>query len=216
MTLDEISTRLEGVQKNGNGYVARCPAHEDHNPSLSVSAGQDGRVLLKRHAGCSLDAICGALRIEPKDLFAERNGHAEPRGRIVAEYSYEAEDGTELFQVVRLEPKSFRQRHKVNGEWIWNRNGVRPVLFRLPKVLKAVKAGLPVCITEGEKDVLTLEKRGFTATCNPAGLESGRTPTRRAWRARTSGSCRTPTSPAASTRNWSRLSCTARRKACMS
>jgi DNA-binding transcriptional regulator YiaG len=37
--------RLDLVRKSGKGWMARCPAHEDRTPSLSVSEGDDGRVL---------------------------------------------------------------------------------------------------------------------------------------------------------------------------
>ena len=37
-----ILSRLEGVRKVGNGWVALCPAHDDHNPSLSIGFGSDG------------------------------------------------------------------------------------------------------------------------------------------------------------------------------
>ena len=37
---------LDGVQESGSGWSARCPAHDDYNPSLSVAEGDDGRVLL--------------------------------------------------------------------------------------------------------------------------------------------------------------------------
>lgn len=49
MTLEEILSRLEGV-KGGNGqYSARCPAHDDHNASLSVASGENGEILLYCH-----------------------------------------------------------------------------------------------------------------------------------------------------------------------
>ena len=45
-------------RKAGDGWSACCPAHDDRNPSLSISAGSDGRALLKCHAGCTVDAVC--------------------------------------------------------------------------------------------------------------------------------------------------------------
>ena len=67
--LQEVLSRLEGVKRSGDGYIARCPAHEDRRPSLSITEGEDGRVLLKCHAGCDLDAILAALGLEKRDLF---------------------------------------------------------------------------------------------------------------------------------------------------
>ena len=61
MTLEEILSRLEGV-KGGNGqYSARCPAHDDHNASLSVASGENGEILLYCHKECEFDDIVKAL-----------------------------------------------------------------------------------------------------------------------------------------------------------
>jgi len=63
MTLDGVLTRLTQVRKSGKGWMAQCPAHEDTNPSLSVSEGYEGRVLLKCFAGCSFRDIAKALNL---------------------------------------------------------------------------------------------------------------------------------------------------------
>lgn len=62
---------LQGLRKNANGYLARCPAHVDRTPSLSIGEGDDGCVLVKCHAGCELDDILAALDLEARDLFAD-------------------------------------------------------------------------------------------------------------------------------------------------
>ncbi|MFN7112672.1 MAG: CHC2 zinc finger domain-containing protein, partial [Brevundimonas sp.] len=67
--IDKVLERLQGVRRSGKGWVARCPAHEDRTPSLSVAEGHDGRVLIKCFAGCTLEAILGALGLEVRDLF---------------------------------------------------------------------------------------------------------------------------------------------------
>jgi hypothetical protein len=84
----------------------------------------------------------------------------------VAEYNYTDENDKLLFQVVRFEPKGFRQRRPDgNGGWEWSLNGTRRVLHRLPEVRK-VKS---VLVVEGEKDCETAHKLGFVATCNAGG-----------------------------------------------
>ena len=55
--LDLVRGRLENVRENGKGCTARCPAHDDRHNSLSVGLGDDGRVLLKCHAGCETGDI---------------------------------------------------------------------------------------------------------------------------------------------------------------
>jgi hypothetical protein len=65
-----ILDRLEGVRKSGAGWIAKCPAHEDRSPSLSVKEGQRG-VMLRCFAGCSFAAITEALGLRQSDLFYE-------------------------------------------------------------------------------------------------------------------------------------------------
>src|ERR1700720_4105726 len=59
---------LNGVVRSGDGWTARCPAHDDRRNSLSVHHRQ-GRWLLKCHAGCGWQAIVDALGAEAADLF---------------------------------------------------------------------------------------------------------------------------------------------------
>ncbi len=66
-----LDSRSLKPQRNAQGWMARCPAHEDRRASLSVSEGQDGRILLRCHAGCETENICAALGIKVADLFPE-------------------------------------------------------------------------------------------------------------------------------------------------
>src|SRR5262249_7462098 len=140
-------------------------------PSLGVAVGRDGKVLLNCGRGCTFDAIVGALGLSASDLFPKdevtTNGARPPR--IVATYDYTDEAGCLLYQVVRHEPKDFRQRRR-DGKagWAWNLNGVSRVLYRLPEVLNADPAAT-IWIVEGEKDVETLRAEGLVATTNPQG-----------------------------------------------
>jgi hypothetical protein len=116
-----------GGKKSGAGYVARCPAHNDKNPSLTLSDTKDGRVLFKCQAGCSQEAVMDALRdrgllgssggsTRPqgewlREMTAKANGHAEPEAEetwgpwqtIDPPYSYTDATGELLFQVTRME-----------------------------------------------------------------------------------------------------------------
>src|SRR5262249_39922358 len=70
MNVEAILVRLQSVRRNKGGWMARCPAHEDKNPSLSVRE-EKGLVLLHCFAGCSTDAVCCALKIKVRDLFSK-------------------------------------------------------------------------------------------------------------------------------------------------
>jgi len=70
--IDVVLSRLTNPKRVGAGWVARCPAHDDKRPSLSVSEGDEGRVLVHCHAGCSADAIAKALGLTLRDLMPER------------------------------------------------------------------------------------------------------------------------------------------------
>lgn len=70
--------RLERVQPNGKGWSALCPAHDDHNPSLSISTAADGRLLIFCHAGCCTEAIVAAVGMEMSDLFFSESTGARP------------------------------------------------------------------------------------------------------------------------------------------
>ncbi len=62
LDLGEMLDRLNGKRRAGAGWVARCPAHDDREPSLSIGVGRDGRVLLHCFAGCSYSEIVERLR----------------------------------------------------------------------------------------------------------------------------------------------------------
>jgi putative DNA primase/helicase len=172
MTIPEILSRLQPVTKTAAGWEARCPAHKDKKPSLCIKEGDDGRTLIDCKAGCPPESVCAALGIKMADLFAnkpKRNGTGQ---KIVATYPYNDALGKLLFQVCRFEPKDFRQRRPdstaIDG-WAWNTKGINKVLFRLPEIIAAIKAGRPIYLTEGEKDALAMVDHGFAATCNPGG-----------------------------------------------
>src|SRR5215471_19110752 len=127
MTLEALLSKLFKVRTEGSGWKALCPAHADKNPSLSIRQA-DGKTLIHCHAGCSTEAVLTALELESRDLFEDERGERQ----IVAEYDYRDEKGELLFQVVRYQPKDFRQRRPDgSGGWIWKLNGTRRVLSRL-------------------------------------------------------------------------------------
>jgi len=162
--------RLEAVRRNADGWTARCPAHDDRTPSLSVSEGTDGRVLLHCHAGCDTKAVLDTLGMTAADLFPAGKPNGRTRREIVATYPYTDEDGALLFEVVRFWPKDFRQRRPDGrGGWTWKLGDTRRVLYRLPEVVEAVRDDAAVYLCEGEKDADRLAGLGLCATTPPGG-----------------------------------------------
>lgn len=91
-----------------------------------------------------------------------------PKPKISKTYDYTDAKGALIYQVVRLEPKGFRQRQKdASGGWVWNLDGVTRVLFNLPKIIGADV----IFVCEGEKDCETLGGMGLVATTNVGGAK---------------------------------------------
>lgn len=92
MTLEDLLPRLEAVRARGTGrWSARCPAHADRSPSLSISEGARV-ILLKCLAGCSLDEICTALGLTIADLYYDRR--PDPAALAEARRQREAREQT--------------------------------------------------------------------------------------------------------------------------
>ena len=163
---------LEGAdcspRQNGAGWQSRCPGHDDKVPSLSISLGDDGRVLLKDHAGCSVEQIVKPLGLTVRDLFATRpNGQTneptryricDPAGHLVALH-------------VRLD--------EPNGKRMWWERGGRKGLgglkvVDLPLYRAETVADSPgvVIVTEGEKAADTLAAHGLTVVATVCGAST--------------------------------------------
>ena len=166
--IDTLLSRLQGVRRNGsNGWLALCPGHDDHEPSLSIKV-VDGKILVKCFAGCRTEAIVERLGLKISDLSP--NGHTSKGQRqIEAIYPYVDANG-KPFEVVRTQPKGFYQRRPDgNGGYITNLKGITTTLYRQDKLGQAVDNNEPVYLVEGEKDVDRLLSLGLVATTNPMG-----------------------------------------------
>ena len=163
MDARDILTSLAGV-KGGNGqWYARCPAHDDKHQSLSVSIGQDGRVLLNCHAGCSVDNVAAAIGLTVKDLFVDKPT-AQERPTITEIYTYPS--GA---QKIRYSDKHFGWRQPDGkGGWVWNRKGVPRSLY-----IAGELSGV-VAVAEGEKDADTLHRLGWNAASAEDGAGEGK------------------------------------------
>jgi len=145
------------------------------------------------YAHCTREELAGEIRLHKDGTYPHRLGPRSCRcGRthevdpgqaiamstpigvaapeIVEAYDYHDERAKLVYQVVRYQPKAFRQRQPNGaGGWVWNLDGVEPLLYRLPDVIRAVAAGDTIWIVEGEKDADAMNAAGCVATCNSGG-----------------------------------------------
>lgn len=155
------------------GQNTHCPGpshrNGDRSPSLTVH-DRDGKVLVNCKGGCDQGDVIAEL--QQRDLWPraedrqERVEHAPVK--IVAQYDYRDASGAFAFQVVRLDPKSFRQRRRnERGGWTWKK-GDTTILYRLPELLAAGNDEI-VWLCEGEKDADRLASLGLVATTRAEG-----------------------------------------------
>lgn len=128
MTADKLLSRLDGVQGRGPRWRAICPAHESRHRTrtLAVFEADDGRVLVKCHAGCDVSAIVGALGLDLTDLFPPKPVDHAPRVRkpwaardVVAALRAETMVGWVLLTDIangKVLTKGDRERAKVAAE----------------------------------------------------------------------------------------------------
>lgn len=68
----KLLDRLSGVKQTAPGrWIARCPAHEDKSPSLSIRESDDGRVLIHDFGGCDTEDVLTAVGMQFSDLFTK-------------------------------------------------------------------------------------------------------------------------------------------------
>ncbi len=163
MTFDAFIAKFPDAKKSGTNWIAKCPAHDDQNPSLAISEGQRGRILIKCHAGCATDNVVAAIGLTMKDLTPATKPASR---REVARYTYTDESGNPLYTVIRYHPKTFRQQA---ADGTWNVKGIHKVPYKLPELIRAVNDRQTIYIVEGEKDVEALQNIRLTATCNAGG-----------------------------------------------
>lgn len=190
-----ILERFRGLVQTRQGWRAFCPAHQagykPHRlPSLSIWVGrQRDRVVIGCWANCRKEDVLHAAGLRMQDLFApeEKAVQPTPRRVVVATYPYVSEHGELLYEVLRYQPKDFRQRRPVGDNWAWglsegvyrpNGGNLYPVrfgdeqaegdvklaecpriLYRLPQLF--LHPEWPVCISEGEKDADNLAELGW-------------------------------------------------------
>jgi len=112
--LQALEERDCNPRQNGKGWTARCPAHDDRRPSLSLSEGDDGRALVRCHAGCETDAICAAVGLRIVDLMPTADTlprPAKPNGKPAGKTYPTARDAVAALDSVMARDNGRRVAH---------------------------------------------------------------------------------------------------------
>lgn len=198
MTTKEILARLRDVKETASGWTACCPGHEDRRASLSISEGDEGRILLHCHAGCGLETITSALGITKADLFDREASTSRPAAppkvstpkkrplfssASEAQKAYERKLGKPVSIHEYLDEHSVHVGSVIRWQLSPTEKEIRPIslladgwsLEQMPEPRPLL--GLPsitkvsgrIFVVEGEKCVDALEALGLPATTSSGG-----------------------------------------------
>lgn len=79
--VDKVLATLDRVKPAGAGqWKARCPSHDDRNPSLSIKEGDNGAVILHCFAGCETADVVAAMGLQLADLFPPKDRTSRGNG----------------------------------------------------------------------------------------------------------------------------------------
>ncbi len=188
--LEIVLARLPDARPSGSGHSAPCPAHDDHNPSLSVWETDDGGARVCCHTGCEPPAVLAALGLTEADLVPSAPAsRARPSKPATRAHRTADEAVASLSKKLGPDPKTWTYADAA-GEPVglvarWDRDGrkeIRPVsrhkdgwrveamprprpLYRLPDLAGAES----VVVTEGEKCADIAARLGFPATTSAGG-----------------------------------------------
>jgi len=107
MSATALLSRLDCVRRTRPGHwIARCPAHEDRTPSLSVRELDDGRLLVYDFGGCGVEAIVAAVGLTLQDLMPPRiyaRAEATHAGRRYSSRERRPFMPADVFEIARQE-----------------------------------------------------------------------------------------------------------------
>jgi hypothetical protein len=198
--METVLSRLKGVRTSHHGWVACCPAHNDRDPSLSIGLGDEGNVLLKCFAGCSLERIVEAMGMSVVELFPNASGAPAVQPEQTQRKQLDLVDLAQekqlpwkyLFHLgvteqrpgclqvpYHLQDGTLAPRHRLRTALVakegshWSKGQGEIVPYGLERLEEARKAGYLVLV-EGESDCWTLWLHQFPALGLP-GAEMVRT-----------------------------------------
>lgn len=133
LVLDKLRNQDCSPRQAGRGWTARCPAHEDRRPSLSVARGRDDRVLMHCHAGCPTESVLAVIGLSVRDLMPSNGSYTykTPRQRVVQGVSLVSESSEaskRTYPTARAAIEDIeRRRGKRSASWVYRDLDGEPV-----------------------------------------------------------------------------------------
>ena len=115
MSAVELAHALRS-QRVGRGWIAKCPAHPDRTPSLSIGKSDDAKLLFYRHAGCGQAQVIAALQDRgqwPADQQLHKTFRPPPGQPLHDQRHHDAERTTRALS-------NWRSATPACGTWIEN------------------------------------------------------------------------------------------------
>jgi hypothetical protein len=120
----QLAYALDG-KRCGHGWKAKCPAHDDRDPSLSISVSREGKTLIHCHAGCSQADVLSALKA--RDLWPkDAQQHLRPRLQSVHGYS-ERDDAARKASALDIWNKSIPASGTLAEDYLRSRGITLPI-----------------------------------------------------------------------------------------
>ncbi len=180
MNKEEILSHFKEVKRSGNGYTCLCPAHNDHNPSCSITFNGEW-ANVHCFVGCSKDDILRNAKLKKGDLFmGERQYYQKSEDKSLwlppVRYTYQDEVGNVLYTKCvsyskKVIPKDTKPK-KTCGYELPNGSKTLKGVKRVPYQLPLFKDANTIFVVEGEKCAKIVTEHGYVATTLDSGANS--------------------------------------------
>ena len=176
--IEQVARYYWGEPKEKRGHELRWGTHGSKSVDLrkgtwfDFEANEGGGVIdmVRVNEGAQLRSLPEIME-KQFGIARQVQQKIQPARYMSKAYDYIDEHGECIYQVVRYEPKTFRQRRPDgNGGWVWNIKDVTPVPYNLPGIITDTES--PVWVVEGEKCAQLLINQGFVATTNHGGAKN--------------------------------------------
>ena len=167
MTIDlqRVAAALGGEKKTPEGYVCKCPCHDDKSASLSLTESSSGKLIVNCFAGCKWEDVIEELA--RRNLVTRSSKPKQDKYKDAKLYTYYSLTGAPIARTVKLPSKKMWIERYDNGSWVSGLNGIQVPLYNL----KSVLAADVVYLAEGEKDAETVINAGLCGTTNQSGAK---------------------------------------------